>query len=135
MDLPLTRTADGFEARMGTNHLGHFALTCLLGSKIKDRVISVASAMYHFAQIHIDNLNWQTRRYSAMVAYAESKLADLLFVRELAARGVRAYASDPGMTDTGITRSPASRLPVGERNPVWHILQTPTRVPGRAFRR
>jgi hypothetical protein len=35
-------------------------LTCLLGSKIKDRVVSVASAMYHFAQIHIDDLNWQT---------------------------------------------------------------------------
>ena len=125
MGLPLTRTADGFEAHMGTNHLGHFALTCLLGSKIKDRVVSVASAMYHFAQIHIDDLNWQTRRYSAMAAYAESKLANLLFVRELAARGVRAYASDPGMTDTGITRSLASRLPVGERSPVWRILQSP----------
>ena len=60
-----------------------------------------------------------------MVAYAESKLANLLFVRERAARGVRAYASDPGMTDTGITRSLASRLPVGERNPVWRILQSP----------
>lgn len=125
MGLPLTRTADGFEAHMGTNHLGHFALTCLLGSKIKDRVVSVASAMYHFAQIHVDDLNWQTRRYSAMAAYAESKLANLLFVRELAARGVRAYASDPGMTDTGITRSLASRLPVGERSPVWRILQSP----------
>jgi NAD(P)-dependent dehydrogenase (short-subunit alcohol dehydrogenase family) len=125
MDLPLTRTADGFEARMGTNHLGHFALTCLLGNKIKDRMVSVASAMYHFAQIRFDDLNWQTRRYSAMAAYAESKLTNVLFVRELAARGVRAYASDPGMTDTGITRSLASRLPVGERSPVWRILQSP----------
>jgi NAD(P)-dependent dehydrogenase (short-subunit alcohol dehydrogenase family) len=125
MGLPLTRTTDGFEAHIGTNHLGHFALTCLLGDKIKDRVISVASAMYHFAHIHFDDLNWHTRRYSGMAAYAESKLANLLFVHELATRGVRAYASDPGMTDTGIPRSAASRLHVGERNPLWHILQTP----------
>jgi NAD(P)-dependent dehydrogenase (short-subunit alcohol dehydrogenase family) len=125
MGLPLTRTADGFEAHMGINHLGHFALTCLLGDKIKDRVVSVASAMYLFARIHFDDLNWQTRRYSAMTAYAESKLANLLFVRELASRGIRAYASDPGMTDSGITRSTAAGLPIGERNPVWHILQSP----------
>lgn len=125
MGLPLTRTADGFEPHIGTNHLGHFALTCLLGDKIKDRVISVASAMYLFARIHFDDLNWETRKYRAMTAYSESKLANLLFVRELANRGVRAYASDPGMTDTGITRTAATGLPVGERNPVWHILQSP----------
>jgi NAD(P)-dependent dehydrogenase (short-subunit alcohol dehydrogenase family) len=125
MGLPLTRTRDGFEAHMGTNHLGHFALTCLLGDKIKDRVISVASAMYLVGRIHFDDLNWQTRRYSKSAAYAESKLANLLFVRELATRGIRAYASDPGMTDTAITRNSARRLPVGERNPVWHILHTP----------
>jgi NAD(P)-dependent dehydrogenase (short-subunit alcohol dehydrogenase family) len=125
MGLPMTRTADGFEAHMGTNHLGHFALTCLLGDRIKDRVISVASAMYLFARIHFDDPNWQIRRYSGTAAYAESKLANLLFVRELATRGIRAYASDPGMTDTGIARSAAGGLPVGERNPVWHILHTP----------
>jgi NAD(P)-dependent dehydrogenase (short-subunit alcohol dehydrogenase family) len=125
MGLPLTRTADGFEAHMGTNHLGHFALTCLLGDKIKDRIVSVASAMYHFAHIHFDDLNWRTRRYSATAAYGESKLANLLFVHELANRGIRAYASDPGMTDTGISRGMASGLPVGDRNPVWHILHTP----------
>jgi NAD(P)-dependent dehydrogenase (short-subunit alcohol dehydrogenase family) len=125
MGLPMTRTADGFEAHMGTNHLGHFALTCLLGDRIKDRVISVASAMYLFGRIHFDDPNWQIRRYSGTAAYAESKLANLLFVQELATRGIRAYASDPGMTDTGITRSAAGGLPVGERNPVWHILHTP----------
>jgi NAD(P)-dependent dehydrogenase (short-subunit alcohol dehydrogenase family) len=125
MGLPLTRTADGFEAHMGVNHLGHFALTCLLGEKIKDRVISVASAMYLFTRLDLDDLNWHTRRYSAMRAYAESKLANLLFVHGLTARGIRAYASDPGMTDTGITRSAAGGLPLGERNPVWRILQSP----------
>jgi NAD(P)-dependent dehydrogenase (short-subunit alcohol dehydrogenase family) len=125
MGLPLTRTVYGFEAHMGTNHLGHFALTCLLGDKIRDRVICVASAMYALGRIHFDDLNWYTRKYSKSAAYAESKLANLLFVHELSSRGVLAYASDPGMTDTGITRSAAGRLPVGERNPVWRILQTP----------
>jgi len=124
MNLPLTRTADGFEAHMGTNHLGHFALTCLLGDRITNRVICVASAMYRFAHIHFDDLNWQGRRYSRTAAYSESKLANLLFVRELSARGVRAYATDPGMTDSGITRRAAEGLPVGERNPVWRIMHT-----------
>ncbi len=69
---PLTRTADGFEMHMGTNHLGHFALTCLLGDRIKDRVISVASAMYLFNRIHLDDLNWRARTYSPIAAYGES---------------------------------------------------------------
>jgi hypothetical protein len=125
MGLPMTRTADGFEAHMGTNHLGHFALTCLLGDKIKDRVISVASAMYHVARIHFDDLNWHARRYSKTAAYSESKLANLLFVHELASRGIRAYASDPGMTDTGITRDIAAGIPMAERSPVWRLLHTP----------
>ncbi|EUA30558.1 retinol dehydrogenase 12 domain protein [Mycobacterium xenopi 4042] len=49
-------------------------------------------------------LNWQHRRYNMWSAYGESKLANLLFVAELARRGRRAYASDPGMTATDITR-------------------------------
>ena len=57
LGLPLTRTADGFEAHLGTNHLGHFALTCQLGDKITDRVISVSSALYVFGRIHLDDLN------------------------------------------------------------------------------
>jgi NAD(P)-dependent dehydrogenase (short-subunit alcohol dehydrogenase family) len=125
MGLPLTRTADGFEAHMGTNHLGHFALTCLLGDKIQDRVISVASAMYHVARIHFDDLNWHSRKYSKTAAYSEAKLANLLFVTELANRGIRAYASDPGMTDTGITRDIAVVIPIAERSPVWRLLHTP----------
>jgi NAD(P)-dependent dehydrogenase (short-subunit alcohol dehydrogenase family) len=125
MGLPLTHTVDGFEAHMGTNHLGHFALTCLLGDKIKDRVISVASAMYYFARIHFEDFNWQTRRYSAMAAYSESKLANLLFVHELASRGIRAYATDPGMTDSGITRGIAADNPIANRVTVWRFLHTP----------
>jgi NAD(P)-dependent dehydrogenase (short-subunit alcohol dehydrogenase family) len=104
LGLPLTRTTDGFEAHMGTNHLGHFALTCLLGDKITDRVISVGSAMYILGRIDLDDLNWHNRPYSIWAAYEQSKLANMLFIHELARRGVRAYASDPGGADTDISR-------------------------------
>jgi NAD(P)-dependent dehydrogenase (short-subunit alcohol dehydrogenase family) len=121
MGMPFTRTADGFEAHMGTNHLGHFALTALLGDRIKDRVVSVASATYLYTRIDLADLNWHTRKYSKWIAYGQSKLANLLFVQELAARGVRAYASDPGATDTDITRS----LGMGEHNGMRRFLHTP----------
>jgi NAD(P)-dependent dehydrogenase (short-subunit alcohol dehydrogenase family) len=104
LGLPLTRTADGFEALMGTNYLGHFALTCLLGDRIKDRVVSVTSMNYRFSRLHLDDLNCHARKYSKWAAYGESKLAIMLFTNELARRGVRAYAADPGGADTSIVR-------------------------------
>jgi NAD(P)-dependent dehydrogenase (short-subunit alcohol dehydrogenase family) len=104
MSQTLPRTADGFEPHMGTNYLGHFALTCLLGNKIKDRVISVGSASYVFGRIRRGDLNRQARKRSMFPAYADSKLAIMLFVDELARRGVRAYAADPGGADTDIAR-------------------------------
>lgn len=110
LGLPLTRTADGFEADIGTNYLGHFALTCLLGEKITDRVVSVGSALYVFGRIRLDDLNWHTRKYSKLAAYAQSKLANMLFIHELARRGVRAYISDPGGADTDITRDSTGLL-------------------------
>ena len=125
LGLPLTRTADGFESHMGTNHLGHFALTCLLGDRIRDRVVAVASTNYTTAQIHFDDLNWERRRYHPFAAYGESKLANLLFVRELTARGVTAYASDPGMTNTSITRDGSGLLQWAGRVVSPHIAQSP----------
>jgi NAD(P)-dependent dehydrogenase (short-subunit alcohol dehydrogenase family) len=104
LGLPLTRTADGFEAHIGTNHLGHFALTCLLGDRIRDRIVAVSSTNYNTARIHFDDLNYERRKYNPWSAYGESKLANLLFVRALVARGRTAYTSDPGMTHTAITR-------------------------------
>jgi NAD(P)-dependent dehydrogenase (short-subunit alcohol dehydrogenase family) len=104
MSQTLPRTADGFEPHMGTNYLGHFALTCLLGNKIKDRVISVGSASYLFGHIRLDDLNRHARKRSMFAAYADSKLAIMLFVYELARRGIRAYVADPGGADTDITR-------------------------------
>jgi NAD(P)-dependent dehydrogenase (short-subunit alcohol dehydrogenase family) len=104
LGLPLTRTADGFETHMGTNYLGHFALTCLLGDRISDRVVSVTSMNHMFSRIHLDDLNWHARPYSKWAAYGESKLAVMLFTDELARRGVRAIVVDPGGADTNIVR-------------------------------
>lgn len=122
MGVPYSRTVDGFESHIGVNHLGHFALTCLLADRITDRVISVASATYLFARLHLDDLNWEHRKYNRWAAYGESKLANLLFVAGLTVRGMRAYATDPGATDTDITRS----LNMGEHP--WirrHLLHSP----------
>jgi NAD(P)-dependent dehydrogenase (short-subunit alcohol dehydrogenase family) len=125
LGLPLTRTADGFEAHMGTNHLGHFALTCLLSGRIRNRVVAVASTNYNTARMHFDDLNYHHRSYNPWSAYGESKLANLLFVRELVARGTTAYASDPGMTDTGITRNGSGVLQWAGRVLSPHIAQSP----------
>jgi NAD(P)-dependent dehydrogenase (short-subunit alcohol dehydrogenase family) len=125
LGLPLTRTADGFEAHMGTNHLGHFALTCLLGDRIRDRVVAVASTNYATARIHFDDLNWKQRRYHPWSAYGESKLANLLFVRELVTRGMTAYATDPGMTATEITRDGSGVLQWAGRVISPHVAQSP----------
>jgi NAD(P)-dependent dehydrogenase (short-subunit alcohol dehydrogenase family) len=134
MGQSLPRTADGFEAHMGTNYLGHFALTCLLGNKIKDRVISVGSASYVFGRIRLDDLSRHARKRSMWPAYADSKLAIMLFVDELARRGVRAYVADPGGGDTDIT---APVCGAGGWNTICFRFspRTPTSRPGQVSRR
>ncbi|MFI5510671.1 SDR family NAD(P)-dependent oxidoreductase [Mycobacterium sp. NPDC051804] len=124
MGQALPRTAEGFEAHMGTNYLGHFALTCLLGSKIKNRVISVGSATYAFGHIRLDDLNRHRREAPMFSAYADSKLAVMLFVFALARRGVRAYVADPGGAESDITRGATGlwRLWV-EHNPTPFLAQ------------
>ncbi|MEL7976564.1 oxidoreductase [Isoptericola sp. F-RaC21] len=103
---PLTRTADGFELQLGTNHLGHFALTNLLLPRVRGRVVTVSSSAHRFGAIDVDDLNWERRRYRPMAAYGQSKLANLLFTaelqRRLAAAGspVIAVAAHPGMAAT-----------------------------------
>jgi NAD(P)-dependent dehydrogenase (short-subunit alcohol dehydrogenase family) len=108
MLVPEARTLDGFERQMGTNHLGHFALTNLLLPHITDRIVTVSSNAHERGLIDLDDLNWQTRRYSASQAYSDSKLANLLFTFELQRRlrasgsGVRALAVHPGMVRTNL---------------------------------
>ncbi|MFI6997493.1 oxidoreductase [Nocardia sp. NPDC050175] len=83
MALPELRTADGFEMQVGTNHLGHFALTGLLLDKISERIVTVGSGAHIIGKIDLDDLNWEHRKYQRWPAYGQAKLANLMFAREL----------------------------------------------------
>ncbi|MHB1210490.1 MAG: oxidoreductase [Acidimicrobiales bacterium] len=108
MALPMQRTVDGFEMQVGTNHLGHFALTNLLLPRIRDRIVVVSSELHRQGRIDLDDLNWERRSYRRWAAYAQSKLANLLFVHELERRlresdsPVRALAVHPGYASTNL---------------------------------
>ena len=113
----LTRTADGFESKFGTNHLGHFALTNLLLEHITGRVVTVASQAERFASLDLDDLNWERRPYAPSRAYDDSKLANLLFTAELQRRltaagsDVLANAAHPGLVATNIYHHDGPRRP------------------------
>lgn len=106
MAVPYAQTVDGFESQIGTNHLGHFALTNLLLPKVTDRVVTVASQMHLIGRINLNDLNWKSRPYFAWPAYGQSKLANLLFTKELQRRlnaagsKVKALAAHPGYSAT-----------------------------------
>jgi len=89
MALPYRKTADGFEMQIGTNHLGHFALTGRLLPRILAthgaRVVTVSSTVHKLGRIDFDDLMGE-RRYGSWRAYAQSKLANLLFAHELQRR-------------------------------------------------
>ncbi len=106
MAVPYAQTVDGFESQIGTNHLGHFALTNLLLPKITERVVTVASVMHLMGRINLKDLNWKSRPYLAWPAYGQSKLANLLFTKELQRRldaagsRVKALVAHPGYSAT-----------------------------------
>jgi NAD(P)-dependent dehydrogenase (short-subunit alcohol dehydrogenase family) len=106
-------TADGFELQFGTNHLGHFALTGLLLEAMLpvpgSRVVTVSSTGHRVGRIRFTDLQSE-RHYGRMAAYAQSKLANLMFTyelqRRLAAAGAptAALAAHPGVAFTELTR-------------------------------
>jgi NAD(P)-dependent dehydrogenase (short-subunit alcohol dehydrogenase family) len=116
MAVPYAQTVDGFESQIGTNHLGHFALTNLLLPKITDRVVTVASMMHLMGWISLKDLNWKARPYLAWPAYGQSKLANLLFTKELQRRldatgsRVKALAAHPGYSATNLQGQTGNRL-------------------------
>jgi len=113
MALPLQKTRDGFEMQIGTNHLGHFALTGLLLDALRAapaaRVVTVASVAHKTTpRLEVEDLNWERRPYRKGEAYAKSKLANLLYNFELGRRleqtraPITAVAAHPGYSDTNI---------------------------------
>jgi NAD(P)-dependent dehydrogenase (short-subunit alcohol dehydrogenase family) len=111
MNPPYGKTAQGFEQQFGINHLGHFALTGLLldllNATPEARIVTVSSGGHRFGAINFDDLNAE-RNYSPQRAYADSKLANLLFTYELqrrltaAGQATLALAAHPGWTVTNL---------------------------------
>ncbi len=134
--VPPTRqeTADRFELQLGTNHLGHFALTGLLLPllrKGKDpRVISLSSVAARGGAIDFDDLNAE-KSYKPMAVYSQSKLACLMFALELQRRsdaggwGVTGIASHPGVSRTDLLHNaPGKRSGAGmARSLLWFLFQ------------
>lgn len=114
---PKWKTEDGFEMQFGVNHLGHFLLTLLLLDKIKDsapsRIINVSSVAHVLGRIDFDDINYDVN-YHPIKAYCRSKLANILFTRELAQRlmgtGVTVYSLHPGAVHTELGRHMGSSM-------------------------
>ncbi|MGN0065233.1 MAG: SDR family NAD(P)-dependent oxidoreductase [Nocardioides sp.] len=114
LGLPESRSVDGFELQLATNHLGHFALTNLMLPQISDRVVVVGSQAHRSARLDLDNLMLERGEYSGYRAYANSKLAVMLFLLEADRRlrevgsPLRAVGAHPGYTATKIMRNTSS---------------------------
>ncbi|RUS87091.1 hypothetical protein EGW08_005167 [Elysia chlorotica] len=108
---PYSKTEDGFEMQMGVNHLGHFALTLLLLERIKNtsgsRIVVVSSSLSKRGSINFDDFNCE-KDYNKIKAYNDSKLANLMFVKQLTEHlrdsCVDIVALNPGMVVTNLGR-------------------------------
>ncbi|WP_068874356.1 MULTISPECIES: SDR family oxidoreductase [unclassified Phenylobacterium] len=126
-------TADGFELQFGVNHLGHFALTAgllpLLRRGVSPRMVSVSSIAARQGAIDFDDLNAE-RSYRPMPAYAQSKLACLMFAREFARRsraygwGVAGLSAHPGVARTRLLYNTPGGHPMRRvRSLLWFLFQ------------
>jgi NAD(P)-dependent dehydrogenase (short-subunit alcohol dehydrogenase family) len=135
--LPRSTTAQGFEAQLGVNHFGHFALTARLLPALLaaegSRIVSISSYVHRFGRMNFQDLQ-RERRYSASGAYAQSKLANLLFTAELdrrlkaAGTSTIATAAHPGASATNLGHDnpgPLGAVFQRVRPLLNHILQSP----------
>jgi NAD(P)-dependent dehydrogenase (short-subunit alcohol dehydrogenase family) len=111
---PYSKTKEGFELQMGTNHLGHFALTAGLFDLLKNtgstRIVNLSSNAHKFGKIDFDDFNWEKRKYSSWRAYGDSKIANLYFTYELCRKldktdsDIIVAAAHPGYSATNLQR-------------------------------
>jgi NAD(P)-dependent dehydrogenase (short-subunit alcohol dehydrogenase family) len=110
MACPKGKTADGFETQFGTNHLGHFVLVNRIASLLKagSRLVNLSSAGHRYADVNLEDPNFEHTPYEEFIAYGRSKTANVLFAVEFdrrhKARGVRAAAVHPGGIRTELSR-------------------------------
>ncbi|ESO85369.1 hypothetical protein LOTGIDRAFT_154862 [Lottia gigantea] len=131
---PYMKTEDGLEMQMGVNHFGHFLLTNLLLDLLKksapSRVVIVSSALLKRGKINFDDINSE-ESYSPSKGYANSKLANALFARELSQRlqgtGVNVYCLHPGVVATDLGRHLVPQALLGVLRPLAGlVLKTST---------
>ena len=110
MATPFGHTADGFETQFGTNHLGHFLLVNRIAPLMRPgaRLVSLSSSGHRFADVDLDDPNFERTSYEPFVGYGRSKTANILFAVEFdrrhRSRGVRAAAVHPGGIQTELGR-------------------------------
>lgn len=136
MMVPYGVTNDGFEKQMGTNHLGHFALTgLLLDLLIKtpaSRVVNVSSIAHKNGTMNFNNLLYKNGEgYSPMKAYGRSKLANLLFTYELQRFFEKnkidciSLAAHPGVSDTALFDHVAPKWVMSLLHPLFRLMVQP----------
>jgi NAD(P)-dependent dehydrogenase (short-subunit alcohol dehydrogenase family) len=131
MACPKSHTRDGFELQIGTNHMGHFLLTNLLLDLMKQsapaRIINVSSLYHIFGRISKNDLN-SDKHYWRWLAYGQSKLANILFTRELARRlegtDITVNALHPGAVNTELTRNLDCFSRLITRINFWSVIKT-----------
>ena len=107
---PLGHTTDGFETQFGTNHLGHFVLVNRIAPLMREgaRLVNLASSGHRYADIDLDDPNFERTACVPFVGYGRSKTANILFAVEFdrrhRARGIRAAAVHPGGIATELAR-------------------------------
>ena len=110
MATPFGHTADGFETQVGTNHLGHFVLVNRIASLVRygGRLINLSSSGHRYANVDLDDPNFERTPYEPFVAYGRSKTANILFAvafdERHRDRDVRAAAVHPGGIRTELAR-------------------------------
>ncbi|MEM9601112.1 MAG: SDR family NAD(P)-dependent oxidoreductase, partial [Pseudomonadota bacterium] len=126
MQTPESRTADGFEMQLGTNHLGHFLLNGLLYPLVeaaKGRIVVVSSIAHKFGRLNLKDLMYEKGGYTPTVAYGQSKLANIVYAFELQRRleaadsPVTAYAVHPGYSNTELQNTGPTGL--------WNLMYKP----------